>query len=295
MVVGARPAPRSSNPNGHSVDGQMYVQHFALDSPITPWPVLLWHGGGMTGVTWETTPDGRPGWHDLFMRRGFDTYVSDAVHRGRASWPTASAIHADTFESRTIEQAWDLFRFGEAAAFDLECPTLSAFEGQQFPVEAIASLARQFVPRWVGRKQATLAAYEALLTRTGPAIVITHSEGARYAMELAVSRPQWFKAVVLVEPAGAPDVCWGQAFNNGVTKPAFCVVWGDHFAHSQRWQHYRASAESWLDRIRAAAAQIDVIDLPQLGIRGNSHLPMMDRNSDEVAQRLVDWLGQHAI
>jgi hypothetical protein len=42
----------------------------------------MWHGGGLTGVTYETTPDGREGWLNLFVRKGWDVYVSDAVERG---------------------------------------------------------------------------------------------------------------------------------------------------------------------------------------------------------------------
>jgi hypothetical protein len=35
---------------------------------------LLWHGGGLTGVTYETTPDGRDGWLNMFVRSGWDVY-----------------------------------------------------------------------------------------------------------------------------------------------------------------------------------------------------------------------------
>ena len=52
---------RKSDPNGDYQFGQLYVQHFALASPKAKVPVLLWHGGGLSGVTWETTPDGRAG------------------------------------------------------------------------------------------------------------------------------------------------------------------------------------------------------------------------------------------
>jgi hypothetical protein len=32
------------------------------------------------------------------------------------------------------------------------------------------------------------------------------------------------------------------------------------------------------------------IDLPKTGVRGNSHMLMMDRNSDIVAQMIQDWM-----
>ena len=64
------------DPNGEIVVGQMYVQYTRLADPRAVAPLLLWHGGGMSGATWETTPDGRPGWQMFFLRAGFDTYVS---------------------------------------------------------------------------------------------------------------------------------------------------------------------------------------------------------------------------
>jgi hypothetical protein len=50
------------------------------------YPLLMWHGGGLSGVTWESKPDGAPGWQQYFLKAGHDVYVSDAVERGRASW-----------------------------------------------------------------------------------------------------------------------------------------------------------------------------------------------------------------
>ena len=50
----------------------------------------MWHGGGLTGVTYETKPDGKPGWLNYFLRKGWDTYVSDAMERGRSGWTDSS-------------------------------------------------------------------------------------------------------------------------------------------------------------------------------------------------------------
>ena len=63
----------------------MYVQYVKLASPRAKYPLLLIHGGGLTGVTWETKPDGQPGWQMFFLEAGHDVYVGDGMERGRAS------------------------------------------------------------------------------------------------------------------------------------------------------------------------------------------------------------------
>src|SRR5436853_3114952 len=78
--------PIKVDPNGEFEAEQMYVQYVKLAQPKAKVPILLWHGGGLSGVTWETKPDGKPGWQQFFLNAGYDTYVSDAVERRRASW-----------------------------------------------------------------------------------------------------------------------------------------------------------------------------------------------------------------
>jgi hypothetical protein len=50
------------DPNGEIMVAQMYVQYVRLARPRAAAPLMMWHGGGMTGANWETTPDRRAGW-----------------------------------------------------------------------------------------------------------------------------------------------------------------------------------------------------------------------------------------
>src|SRR3712207_8149609 len=62
--------PARVDPNGTYLMGAMYAQYMIPANPRGAAPMLMWHGGGLTGVTWETTPDGREGWQHFFLRRG---------------------------------------------------------------------------------------------------------------------------------------------------------------------------------------------------------------------------------
>jgi hypothetical protein len=41
--------------------------------------------------------------------------------------------------------------------------------------------------------------------------------------------------------------------------------------------------------------QVDELDLPSAGVHGNSHMLMMDRNSDEIAGQLQNWFTMRGL
>jgi hypothetical protein len=43
--------------------------------------------------------------------------------------------------------------------------------------------------------------------------------------------------------------------------------------------------------LRAQAVTVDEMDLPAMGIAGNSHMLMMDTNSNLVASLIQEWLA----
>lgn len=89
--------PGGGDPGGRIVVNQMYVE-YAI--PLKPkprvWPVIMVHGSGHTGKTYDTTPDGRDGWKQHFLRNGYSVYVVDQVGRARSGWNTAPINNAET-------------------------------------------------------------------------------------------------------------------------------------------------------------------------------------------------------
>ena len=68
------------------------------------------------------------------------------------------------------------------------------------------------------------------------------------------------------------------------------VVYGDNIATDSRWPTIRANGIKFAKGVRAAGGSVDVIDLPERGIKGNSHMMMMDHNNEQVAAVVQDWL-----
>src|SRR4029079_5005887 len=72
----------SLGPGGHIAVNQMYVRYMVPQGGVGNVPIVMVHGATLTGKSWETTPDGRMGWDEYFVRKGHPVYVPDQVGRG---------------------------------------------------------------------------------------------------------------------------------------------------------------------------------------------------------------------
>ena len=106
------------DPNGQYMVEQMYVQYFLPKNKKGKYPLLMWHGGGLTGVTYESTPDGRDGWLNYFVRKGWDVYnirrrrarpfrLRQSTLVRRADLPDATAIPLSAGASAHGEGSWN--------------------------------------------------------------------------------------------------------------------------------------------------------------------------------------------
>ena len=72
------------------------------------------------------------------------------------------------------------------------------------------------------------------------------------------------------------------------------MLFGDYVDQSRRagrrgWQDCRAFAAA----ANAAGGKAELLVLPEIGIKGNSHMLMQDDNSLDIADILIDWIGKH--
>ena len=73
------------------------------------------------------------------------------------------------------------------------------------------------------------------------------------------------------------------------------LVYGDNAKDHPRWSKIRAGGVEYTKALKDAGGSVDVIDLPDVGIKGNSHMMMMDKNSDRVADLIQKWLTEKAL
>jgi hypothetical protein len=100
------------------------------------------------------------------------------------------------------------------------------------------------------------------------------------------------RAVIAVEPSGAPP---SGAAAASLREVPHLFVWGDFIRGNAVWERIRGNVERWQGELRAAGVVADTLDMPAEGIAGNSHMLMMDVNSDEVAGRIQAWMERRGL
>jgi pimeloyl-ACP methyl ester carboxylesterase len=276
--------PAKIDPNGTYQVEQMYVQYFLAGNRKGRLPLLMWHGGGLTGVTYETKPDGGDGWGNFFIRRGFDVYLSDAMERGRSGW-------TDKFKGEPLflplNDPWVRFRIAEKPSdWDPDPTKRKTYPDIQFPIEAYEQFMKQAVPRWLTTDDEIVAAYIALVDKVCPCAVMVHSQSGSFGFRVLEARPDKVRALIAVEPTLAGD----KSKIASIKGTPIMMMYGDNVKAHARWSKIRQGGVDYAEAFKAAGGSADIYDLPDMGLKGNSHMIMMDKNSDAVAELIHKWL-----
>lgn len=279
---------RTIDPNGEFTTGQMYVQYVKLEQSTKPYPVLLWHGGGCTGTSWETTPDGRQGWQMEFLRKGYDVYTSDAVERGRASWSKFPEIYTSEPVFRNKKDSWEFFRIGENFASDAN--QRKPFDASQFPVEFFDDFCKQIVPRWTSNQDATNEAYQQYVDKVGPCVIVAHSQASEFLSETVLKMPEKIKAIVLLEATSSAEPTLENLAK--IKNIPYLYVWGDNLSSNPLWQKYQKNTYDYYLAQKNYGCDVTWLDLPALNITGNGHFFMLEKNSNEIFSLVTNWLEE---
>ena len=280
-------------PEGTITIDQMYTR-YQVPASARNNSVVLIHGCCLTGKTWETTPDGRMGWDEYFVRRGYPTYVVDQSGRGRSA-VDATAINAiktgrakpeqlPVVFAASHESAWRIFRFGP------EYPQI--YEGMQFPVAAQRELWQQMVPDWLNAMPTpnpTVPALSQLAKQLKRTVLISHSQSGIFPFQTAALDTTGIAAIIAIEPAACPAA-------DGDLKPytgmPVLVLFGDYVDLSTRWAPRLKDCTEFVAKTNNAGGRAELLLLPAIGIKGNSHMLMQDTNNIQIADLLGSWIEQ---
>ena len=100
-------------PNGETFHGDHGYAQFYIPQNARTYPLIMWHGIGQSGRTYESTPDGREGYMAILPRRDWPVYIIDQPRRGRAGYTASKVDMTNAVPTITSESGvWDAFRNG---------------------------------------------------------------------------------------------------------------------------------------------------------------------------------------
>ena len=174
-------------------------------------PMVFLHGYGQSRMGWMTTPDGREGWSNLFLRKGHSVFLIDQPRRGEAGQTSV----AGTISTEPSDQTWytqfrigtyidGAFTYNENSQFPQGEDVLDQFFRQMTPDTGMDSAnGDQNIDNTVVA-QAVAAAIDKAYEKTGKdSILVTHSQGGIPGWD-TVLYTDHIAAIIAIEPGMAP-------------------------------------------------------------------------------------------
>lgn len=303
--------PIKLTPDGQTLHGDHARVFYQVPVNARQLPLVMWHGFGQFAKTWESTPDGREGFQNIFLRRRFPVYLLDQPRRGGASRTTVGT----TISTVPDEQRWfNQLRLGRWPNF---------YSNAQFSrePEALNQFFRQGVPD-TGPLDTTVAVagVSALFDKIGKGVLITHSHAGGLGWSAVLKNPN-IRAVVSFEPgsgfifpegevpAAMPSIA---GTLEGVSVPLaefkkltqipIVLYYGDNIPSKpspipgeDNWRVRLDMARLWVAAINRHGGDAKLVHLPEIGIYGNTHFPFSDLNNVQIADLVSAFLAEKGL
>lgn len=303
--------PSNQASEGQTLHGDHAYVFYQIPQDKRKLPLIFWHGYGQSAKTWETTPDGREGFQNIFLRKQFPVYLIDQPRRGKAGRSTEPT----TITAKPDDQLWfGIFRLGIDNEF---------FKGSQFPQDSLAlnHFYRQITPDTGPLDiEVNINAVSALFDKIGAGILVTHSHSGGQGWLTALQNDN-IKGIVSYEPGSnfvfpeneipeSISYVGGKLSARGVpmsdfkklTQIPIIIYYGDYiptepvkYPGQEQWRAALAMAKTWSNAVNKHGGDVTLIYLPDIGIKGNSHFPMSDLNNEKIAELMFNWLQEKGL
>ncbi len=274
-------------------------------------PLVFWHGIGQFSKTWETTPDGREGFQNIFLRKKYSVYLMNQPRRGNAG----RSLEEATIIPVPDEQFWfNIFRVGVWPDY---------FPGVQFAKdkETLNQYFRQMTPNIGGFDTEVITdAMSELFNKIGEGVLVSHSHSGGFGWATAIKN-QNIRAIVSYEPGSGFPFPEGEvpaAIENSagplvaisvlkddflkLTKIPIIIYYGDNIPATpdpnpgtDGWRARLEMARLWRDAVNSHGGDVTVVHLPEIGITGNTHFPFSDLNNVQIADLMAKWLEEKGL
>ncbi len=291
-----------------ATDSTLHCDHGYAEFQIPPnarnLPLVMWHS--TSTKTWTSTPGGPAGFQDIFLRRAFAVYIIDLPRQGRAGFSCVSTTYAPQVgrDQRTFT-SWRLGTWnlpGVPTLFpNSQAPRDTAFLNQVLRARYPDNEGFQDTP------QVEADAVAALLEKIGPAILFTHSGSGRFGWLAALGSPN-VKGIVSFEPSvnvfpsgelpppsATPQLEVPLAEFQKLTRIPILLVMADFLDINAANIARLANGRAFVAALNRHGGRAELLHLPELGIVGNSHIMMLERNNVQVADLVSQFLRESGL
>ena len=219
--------------------------------------LVFLHGYGQSAKTWETTPDGQL-WYNNFRIGQWPDYNANAAV------PRDEALRDQFFRAMT--------------------PDTGAFD-----------------------EKVVVQAMTAVFEKAGDGVLITHSAGGGPGWGTAMASSH-VKGVIALEPGTFPFPAKGTAVSMDdfmkLTRIPIIVYFGDNIPKGDtpvanwsedNWRVRWNLAKKWEAVMNKYGGHVQVVSLPDIGIKGNTHFMMADLNNEDVANAMEKWMKENGL
>lgn len=311
-------------PQGQKAYGDHAYVFYQIPAQAKKYPIVFQHGGAQSKRTWETTPDGREGFQNIFLRKGYSVYLLDQPRIGEAGLATVPDNGANPYASNPMYADKALYQLCRVGTFDGDQPV--PFKNTAFPKDAASY--DQFQRTWTPYEgqlddDVSADALAKLFDKIGPAVLVTHSMGGTVGWRTPF-RTDNVKAIVAFEPGGSPFL-----FPEGevpqaeipvyapvaaqakavplkdfmkLTKIPIILYYGDNIADKpskqvgpDKWRSEFDMAKKFVAAVNRHGGHAEIVHLPDIGIKGNTHFLMSDLNNRQIADLMANWLHKQGL
>lgn len=311
-----------------SPDGQRAYGDFAYVKYQTPvnankYPLIFQHGGAQSSRTWESTVDGREGFDTLFLRQGYSVYLLDQPRSGKSNLSTQAITPETPWVGNPMYSDKTFYILSRIGHYDDKG---NAVPNAQFP--AGEDNYQAFQQAWTigsgpldNNLNADVLAQLVNQQKDG-AVLVTHSMGGTIGWRTAL-RSDKVKGIVSYEPGGTefifpesemPKITQAKfAALSGaamgvpmdeflkLTKIPIILYYGDYIkvgsdnVGEDKWGTELAMAKQFVETINRHGGDATLVHLPEIGIKGNSHFLMGEKNNAELVALADKWLAEKAL
>lgn len=223
-------------PEGHLTVNQMYESFMVPQKRKDSFSFVFIHGMNLSGKTYETTSDGRMGWNEYFVRKGYPVYLVDQVGIGRSGF---NQKHYNKVKNKALapNEQPGIIRISDENTrvnFRLASTANQPVPEAKFPAEALDEFSKQSIPfmaATVPNPDPNFKNLSILATSLKKTVLVSHSQSGSFPIEAALLNRKGITAIVMVEPGGT-----GAGYTDEqvklLSKIPVLVIYGDNLENA---------------------------------------------------------------